>query len=274
MNFFSNTILFLIVFITNAFALDVGLFAKRDAFDPINRFQIFAERCSGSNYVEGLLKKNFDFSGASNPYGWKHGTIWYSLPRSFYNLPSDSMYDFNDSQDCLIVVVFRNPYDWVRSLYLKGHHVSNKIKKLPFEKFIAVKWKDEEDFHHRNLMRINPLLYKNPDTSDFFKNIFELRTYKIKNMLMINQIASNVYYVNYEKVVKNPKKFIDEIARIYGLKAKVPFSNITYHNNEPKEGVYKEEKYFKLSKANRNFIDSQLSKILERRIGYENRHSY
>ena len=69
------------------------------------KYQLFSERCSGSNYFEAVLAANFPGLEPSCDYGFKH---WIS--RRF--LDEDVFPD-----DRLYVLVNRNPFDWLRSIH-------------------------------------------------------------------------------------------------------------------------------------------------------------
>ena len=70
----------------------------------VNKFTIYGERCSGTNYLESLMVNNFDVS-ITWDYDWKHFFGWHSL---------------NNSDDTLFIGIVRNPVDWLNSFY-KNH---------------------------------------------------------------------------------------------------------------------------------------------------------
>lgn len=66
----------------------------------------------------------------TNEYGFKHQYIKDLTPRGINNTTTDNEYikSINDSDDTLFIVIVRNVYDWVGSMYNKPHHIKH-IKK-------------------------------------------------------------------------------------------------------------------------------------------------
>ena len=77
----------------------------------IKRVAIYGERCSGTNYLEELLKLNFDVE-ITWEYGWKHFF-------GFNNLEG--------SDDVLFIGIVRNLEDWVNSFFREKHHVPKNL---------------------------------------------------------------------------------------------------------------------------------------------------
>ena len=73
----------------------------------IQKVTIYGERCSGTNYLEKLLKINFDIE-VIWCYGWKH----------FYGFS-----DLSNSDDVLFIGIIRNITDWTNSLYRTPYHL-------------------------------------------------------------------------------------------------------------------------------------------------------
>ena len=75
-------------------------------------FTIFGERCSGTNYLEQLILKNFEID-ITWKYGWKHFS-------GFNN--------YKDSDDVLFLCIVRNPFNWIDSLFKFKYHLANPIR--------------------------------------------------------------------------------------------------------------------------------------------------
>ena len=85
----------------------------------IKYYTIFGERCSGTNYLEDIMSKNFDIE-LTWKYGWKHFFGWN---------------DLSNSDDTLFICIVRNPIDWINSLYRDKHHVALHLRN-DVEKFL------------------------------------------------------------------------------------------------------------------------------------------
>ena len=80
----------------------------------INKFTIYGERCSGTNFLEKAIAENFDIK-VTWEYEWKH------------------FFGFNkclNSQDTLFIGVIRDPFDWLFSFHKNPHHIPQQNKEL------------------------------------------------------------------------------------------------------------------------------------------------
>ncbi len=251
---------------------EYGLFAKRESSVPITNLMVFSERCSGSNFILSLIRTNLQIN--SPFFCHKHFPPWFELPPESY-LGNPKHYHFEGTEDYLFVIIFRDPYDWVRSLHLKPWHASRSLIHIPFEQFIRLPWTLSES--DRQIMygkRIHPLLDLNPLDGKPFKNVFELRTAKIQNMLMIKERAKNVYYVNYETARDHPEEVLEEIGTIFGLTANpLGYTPVVKYKGMENKEDYKEKSYLKISENDLIYINSQLSEEIENKIGYRLIHN-
>jgi len=201
-----------VVLVVRVLSLEYGLDVKHEGITPIARVQFFAERCSGSNYVEALLLQNTHLY-QDLAYGWKHFPVWVGF--------SEGTSDFHTlahSENCLFVVVFRDPYDWLRSFHLQPHHSAGSLRKLNFSKFIRASWvMDPKDPCALAERAKYPLTDKDPLTGKDFKNPMKLRTAKIQTMLRMKDKVHHIYYIHYEVARRYPKQMLEEIAKIFSL---------------------------------------------------------
>jgi len=77
---------------------------------------IYGERCSGTSYLENLIKINFDCQ-LHFDFCWKH----------FFGFNDEQL---KHSEDTLFICIVRNPIDWINSLYKPQHHWYLKYKKM------------------------------------------------------------------------------------------------------------------------------------------------
>jgi hypothetical protein len=254
--------------------------------DEITLFQVLGERCSGTNYVKGLISENFDKLQdcvKKQRFIHKHFIPWY-LNEDLVD--SNEYYKF-PKKNILYVVVIRNAIDWIRSFYLQPHHVSHRAKK-GFDFFIFSKWEpfkpsdllSEKELYNSQCnwyskeceeSKLNHLVYyldkKNPMTNANFQNIFELRTVKYLNYLKLREYVQNIIYVTYEDVKDNPEGFLDYISSLVNI-SRIEYKKIdTYKNRNEK--VYKEKKYFDLSTKQKEQILNLLDMDLESSFGYQ-----
>lgn len=260
-------LILIVLFGTHLNALEYGLFAKKEGDAPISRLSLYSERCSGSFYLNGLMYTNTYLE--PKHFCHKHFPPWFSLPQYKFQGPPE-YYTFENTDDCLFLVIFRDPYDWARSFNKDPWHGHKSMYKLPFSVFIRKPWIiNPEDKHMKIFVPWNPLLDRDPETGEVFSNIFKLRTAKHRNFLMIKDRAKNVYYVNYEVVRDHPQEVLAEISSIYNIKLKPEYEPVVYYKGWEPGGIYKPKVYTPISDADLIYINANLDEELENEIGYK-----
>lgn len=232
----------------------------------INKIQIFGERCSGTNFLEHLIVRNFKNIKKDTFfwYGEKHFPCWFDFPfdEKFYQRPLYN-YTLEKSKDVLFIVIFRDPYDWVRSFYKSPHHAISSLKTLSFSEFIRSKWEVENDIE-------NPYRFPielNPKTGAPFDNVMKLRTARIINMLRLKDLVPFVYFINYEILNEFPREVLTEISELFGVEMNDQFTPVlTDKGNE--DVMFTPSRYRIISPADLDFINQNLDEKVEKSIGY------
>ena len=176
----------------------------------VNSFTIIGERCSGTYFLQHAIEKNFHLP-VTWKYGWKH---WFG-----------DHCDYSNSDDTLFLVMYRHPLNWMNSLFRDQHHLEKKMRqKNNFlnEPVINIDWTREnvEIDNTRNLK-----------TGNIYKNIFELRSVKLKYLLDdFPKRVKNVEIFSLESFQKNYKKILLKLQKKYKLKRKhSTIQTIDYH---------------------------------------------
>lgn len=248
------------------FASDRFLEVKKEGNVPITHFQIFSERCSGSNFVEVLVRSHFGLE--KGLFGHKHFTPWLSLNNSSYRGPKRN-YTFENSDDHLVLILFRNPFDWVRSFYRNPWDAHIMLKKLSFSQFIRAPWLiNYRSYNAVKVGHLDPHFELDPVTHLPFRNICALRSAKIANMLAIKDLVKNCCVVQYEKVAGNPKGFLDDLAAYFDITWVKGYEPVTSYKGKSNRGEYVPRAYPQLSEDDYRFISEELDGALENRIGY------
>lgn len=133
----------------------------------IQKFTIYGERCSGTNYLEALINLNFN-AEVTWEFGWKH----------FFGLK-----DLPNSDDTLFIGIVRNFEDWANSLYRERHH-------LPPELIETVDSYLSKPFYSTSSN--NEVFDLNMFTQNAYTNIFELR--QVKNQYLVELMPQKVKY--------------------------------------------------------------------------------
>lgn len=225
---------------------------EKKSNNPIRSFQVLGERCSGTNFLQGLLG-HFPNVKLCWKYGWKHFPVWFSVEEEL---------NWRKDEETLFVAIIRNPYDWLQSLNRTPHHSDPSLKKLPFSQFIRSTWKlapyDQSIRAHTD---------KDPISGDYFKNAIYLRSAKARDWLILREAPHN-FFINYETLRDHPYAVIAEMADLFNLECKGVFHNSDYYKNNPKK-LYKRSKYPPISVVDLSYINRCLDHDLEIELGYE-----
>lgn len=186
----------------------------------INKFVIFGERCSGTNFLEKSIKSNFDIK-LINDFGSKH----------FFCFNNYSLKNYDDT---LFIGIIRNPIYWLNSFSKELYHVPDINKKslinFLFNKFYSIS--DQIDVPiglvDGNIIFNNKRMYLQKDdvnkldlnylTNDKYNNIFEMR--KVKNDYLLNvmpKLVKNYILINYEDLLFNYDETLNNIYKKYDL---------------------------------------------------------
>lgn len=233
----------------------------------INEIKVFGERSSGTTFLIALMTANFPaiqvYGNCEHKFGYKHFPWWFEFSPTRKDLKKLNYHPnaatLSHSEKCLFIVIVRNPYDWLRSFYKTPYHVSKELQGKGFLHFISSKWRLKDKFQGIDGY--------NPYTRKPFDNLLELRSYKMKNFLILGSKVENFCLVRYEDVAKNPKEFVNFISDFYQLKRCKKFLPITsYKGFNTKK--YKPKSYFSLNQATLNFIRGSLNWEIENELGY------
>ncbi|ALH23053.1 hypothetical protein ceV_147 [Chrysochromulina ericina virus CeV-01B] len=172
------------------------LYYKYTVMTKIQKITIYGERCSGTNYLETLLAKNFHDYKLTWKYGWKH----------FFGHEN-----LENSDDTLFICIVRNPVDWINSLYRDKYHIADHLR-LSIENFL-----NKEFYSYRdNFSDLNDgteiMEDRNIYTGERYKNIFELRHTKLNFLYKdLPKLVKNYIFIKHEDLINNFKKTMIKI---------------------------------------------------------------
>lgn len=181
----------------------------RSKYEYIKEFQLYGERHSGTNFLEGSIKNIFDLHQTSF-FGGKH----------FMGFAKPEVISY--ARHTLFVGIVRNPYDWILAMEYLPHHIPKANKKSVLD-FITNEWysvnntggeiKGDRNFLKSNLPR--------------YKNIFEMRktkTYYLSHMMPL--VASNYVFLTFEDLLLNYENTIRIIGSRFNLPIKGHFLEV------------------------------------------------
>ena len=201
----------------------------------IKYIQLFAERCTGSNYLTRLIEYNFKVK-ITWQYGWKHWYINYDLCK--------------DQEDTLFVILVRNPYDQIRSMYITPHHAPT-LTNISFSTFIRKEWQSED--HNKDVFEIE-------------NNIQTLLSKKMKNFVGLKWVVKNFILFRYEDIKENIS-ILRELNTEFQIEMK---SNEIVNINEYKQtkNLYIPKKYNEINEEDIKFINESLDWEIYNELGY------
>lgn len=253
--------------------------AKKGALE---RLKVCGERCSGTNYVMYLLHKNFPTLAPTGlrEFGHKHYLWWLGteisqkkLQKLGYTLDDITL---SNAANCLFVVVVRDPYDWLRSFYLKPYDVHKSVCKKDFHHFVTSRWKLTSRYPEDS-GKYNIIDNRNPQTQKPFENVLQLRKAKIQNYLQLGARVDNFLFVRYEDVRDNPQGFVDFVATYFSMTKTDTFDpvNIVFDTSIPPNlpqpectAPFVQKTYFPIQTPTLEFINRKMDWKLETLIGY------
>lgn len=223
----------------------------------IRRIQIKGERCSGTSFLEALIRSNIAEVRLSSDFGWKH----FFIRNEIVNV-----------DDCLFIVIYRDPFDWLRSIHRTPFHTAPSLRNISFSEFIRKEWhcvwnEDAKIAPDDPRYGQEMMFERDLNTGNRFKNVLKLRTAKLLDFEAIRDKAPHAYYIRYEDLAAAPEKFVQELSDNHELKRAPDFHPVMSYRGQGTE-TYKPKRYRKISNADQAFIRSNLLLDLERRIGY------
>jgi len=187
----------------------------------IQQFAILGERCSGTNFLEETISKNFNINYTAE-YGNKHFFC--------YNDYSNR----DKTNNTLFIGLIRNPVYWLNSFSKELHHVPEmnrqSLNNFLFNEFYSVEdevtpsiasfdgnffIKNDKFYTRKYNTNKKDLNYLNGKK---YKNIFELRN--VKNNFLINVMPTkvqNYILINYEDLLFNFENIMQIIKEKFNL---------------------------------------------------------
>lgn len=218
----------------------------------ITEFTILGERCSGTNYIEMLIIKNFNLSLICR-YGRKH----------FFGFN-----EYNNSDHVLFIGIVRDPVEWIGSLYKDKFHLQPKLR-AGWKSYITEEfWSYNDEIGPKKGREI--MEDRNIYTKERYKDIFEAR--KTKCLFLLDDMpkkVKNYILIRYEDLLNDYQKVLEGIRISFNLtlngdqylnhttyrKEKRIFRKILHRNMIPKEHLI--------------YILGHLDMDIEERLGYK-----
>lgn len=224
------------------------------ALTQFRRFQVYGQRCSGTNALIKLLERNLEDLCFTEEFGFKH---W--LVPDEVEIPDD----------VFVVVIARQADQWLRSLHATPWHAHPDLKTLAFGEFIRAEWRTVWDEDFWGVDRDDPMFGQPiaaelcPRTNAPFPNPVAMRTAKLRNWIDVASRSAGHALTSHAELVSRPEALVERIAAATWTKAKAGFVPvITYkgQNGEP----FAPSSYPSLEEADTAFVDRHLDHEVEK----------
>ena len=222
--------------------------------EDIQRIQIFGQRCSGTNFLEKLLLENFSSIEIGNYYGFKH--LWNAKLKR----------PIREGDGIKIIIIVRNPYDWLRSVHREPHHCPQLMAR-PLDVFIdepLKAYKSKNWNNHNREIRFSTINEEN--LIEFFPNFIECRNAKMATFSNLINDYPFIYSINYEDLRDRTESELIKIGESLNLDRKSSFKPVSAYKGSGKD--YKAKKYIRISKSSLSRINQSLNWNIENRFGY------
>lgn len=227
------------------------------AIAKFRRFQVYGQRCSGTNALIKLLEQNLEGLEFTEDFGFKH---WLVPPE--VEIPDD----------VFVIVIARQVDQWLRSLHAKPWHAHPDLKDLEFGEFIRAEWRSvwDEDFwgidkeHPKFGQPIEEELC--PQTGLPFPNAIAMRTAKMRNWINVALRARGHALVSHFELVSRPAELLGRLAKASGAKTRGEFIPVTTYKGENARYFVPKE-YPPLQPADAAFVGRYLEETRESQFG-------
>ena len=227
-----------------------------DAMD-IAKFQVFGQRCSGTNALIRLLEANFPRLRFCEDTGFKHWLV----PENRVIPP-----------DTAVVVIARRVDDWLHSLHRKPWHAEPALKALPFAQFIRAEWRSvwDDDFWgvEAGMPQYGQPIEEErcPQTGRPFANAVAMRTAKLRNWISVASRAPVHLLTSHAELTECPERIVQRFAALTHIARREDFQRVdSYKGLGHRRFV--PSTYPALEPEDRSFVRDYACPVTERRFG-------
>jgi hypothetical protein len=197
-------------------------------------------------------------------YGWKHG-----FPVSVGFHPQS-----------LIIFVYRDPIDWLVSMYNRPYAASACVDFSSFSTFIRSEWgsylraQSYKNWSQKwNATIVKGLdgaecaLDRHPITGERFRTPMELRTVKLQSGLSMANRGCNFVAVSYENVRQNKEAFVEFIKTFAHVSGPDDFDSII-ETVSPTTATKRQFQKAQILSSDMEYVLDRLDHKLEQTLGY------
>jgi len=219
----------------------------------IDKFTIFGERCSGTNFLENAMEQNFKLTKTWE-YGWKH----------FFGHK-----EYTNCDDTLFIGLVRHPIDWLCSFKANPHHLASHMRSNWNNFLLSECWSYNDIIRNGKTEAENEIMEDHHiHTKERYKNIFEMR--QVKTQYLLNEMPSkvkNFILIKYEDLRDDYNGILDKIRAKFNLVRKSK-QYIRINDYKGLKTMKFTKKIYKVEKVNLDIIKKNIDINVENALGY------
>jgi len=198
------------------------IIAKSDR--PLKYVQIFGERNSGTNHLRQLVSVDMiEPDNALGSYATKRNPVNKARMIGYKHYYARRDRVAAHQHETLFLVLYKNPYTWIRSTLAKPYHFreclsGKRIEDLPGTLLAGY------DVHGKLIPDVHP------ETGQLV-SIFDLRRHKIANWEALRDQADSIAFLNYESLLMFPTETVQSLIDSFGSLFKS--GTATVHTPDP-----------------------------------------
>ena len=222
-----------------------------------NRFQVYGQRCSGTNALIRLIESNFDTLTFTEEFGFKH---W--LVPETRELPDD----------VFVIVIAREVGQWLRSLHRRPWHAHPEVKALDFSDFIRAPWRTQWDTDFWGIDEAHPDFGQPiaeelcPRTQGPFANPVAMRSAKLANWRSTGERAAGHMLLSHCELLADPEDVVRRIAEATGAEPRAEFVPVATYKGQGIK-AFALERYPELSANDTRHVAEHVDPALEGMFG-------
>ncbi len=215
--------------------------------------QIFGLRCSGTNYLNSLVIKNYRDVQIVSFLGHKH--LWQAELKSRRKKPD------------IVIVISRNPYDWLRSIHREPHHCPDLIGKS-FSTFLRSPWRAYlgKQWNHPSRSVRNAIKTKE-NLHEYFDSVIAMRNAKNAIFCSLKNTYENCVCIDLNALQQAPEQTLSFLTDRFGIELIGKFQNTKKFKKT--DTAYKPKERVKISSSNLKHIHSHLDWEAESQLSHE-----
>jgi len=238
-----------------------------------NIIKIYGERHTGSNYFENLLMCNLEVKILNGTVPYKVSKLYpgsellkdfYFLLTYKYNLgwkhsmaPTIDLLERLGKRDVIFLVLTKNPYSWLLSLYRKPYHQKGS-KLTTLKEFLVTPWKTVGRGRYKKKQFENPIQIWNKKNESYLKLNGTSRCLNIKYEDLLSEPEQIISHISQTFNIRKKHEIVEHLTKSY-----TGFSGSVNEEKEKNNSYYRD---YYLNEKWQNELDEECINIINKEL--------